>query len=160
MGQWYRVFTRQLTTLYLCDRLHKKLKGDIKMLTAMTRKEMDMLRCSDPNCKDPSHELILHSVCHVDLPVRALMSNDILEIQCAKCGKLILLISINMGYGDNANIMAVKCQDDNCKKKHYIVLPKCHDIPAVWAIYVKRTGIVELRCVECKKLVYSIEVKK
>lgn len=125
----------------------------------LTRKQMDMLRCGDPDCKDPSHELVVHSKCHVDFPTQALMTDDILELQCARCGRLIFHIAIALGYGDNAKIIRVECQDKDCKKKHYIIIPKCHDAP-VWAIYVKKTGVLEIRCVECKKLVYNIDVKK
>lgn len=118
-----------------------------------------MFRCSDPDCKDPSHELIMHSKCHIDSPTQVLMTDDTLELQCAKCGRLIFHVAINIGYGDNAKIVEVECQDKDCKKKHYIIIPKCHDAP-VWAIYFKRTGMLEIRCAKCNKLVYNIDVKK
>jgi len=125
----------------------------------LTRKQMDMLRCGHPDCKDPSHELVIHSKCHIDSPTQALMTDDILELQCARCGRLIFYIAIALGYGDNANVIRVECQDKDCKKKHYIIIPKCHDT-YVWATYVKKTGVLEMRCVECGKLVYNIDVKK
>jgi hypothetical protein len=127
----------------------------IKMV--LTRKEMDMLMCGDPDCKDPSHELVMHSKCHFGSPTQALMSGDILELQCAICGRLIFHIAIAIGHGDNAKVIGVECQ--NCNKKHYIIIPKCHDA-YVWATYVKKTGVLEIRCAECNKLVYNIDVKK
>lgn len=126
---------------------------------ALTRKQMDMFRCGDPNCKDPSHELVMHSKCHIDFPAQVLMTDDILELQCAKCGRLIFHIAIALGYGDNAKIIRIECQDKDCKKKHYVIVPKCHDVP-IWATYVKKTGILEIRCADCKRLVYNIGVKK
>lgn len=125
----------------------------------LTRKQMDLFKCGDPNCKDPSHELIIHSKCHIDFPTQVLISDNILELQCAKCGNLIFHIAIALGFGDNVNFNEIKCQDENCKQKHYIIYPKCHEAP-VWAFYFKKTGILEIRCAECGKPVYSIDVKK
>lgn len=125
----------------------------------MTRKQLDMLKCGHPDCKDPSHELVLHSKCHIDYPTNALLTDDILELQCAKCGKLIFHVAVALGCGDRASLMRVKCEDENCKKKHYVIVPKCHEVP-IWAVYFKRTGVLEIRCSECEKLIYNVEVKK
>ena len=128
----------------------------------LTRKQMDMFRCSDPNCKDPSHELIMHSRCHAKSPTRSLVTDNILELQCARCGKLIFHVAIDLGYGhgDNVNFMRFKCQDEDCNQKHYVIFPKCHDESHTWATYVKKKGILEIRCAECEKLVYTVAVKK
>ena len=125
----------------------------------LTRKQMDMFKCSDPDCKDPSHELIIHSRCHIDFPMKALMTDDILELHCAKCGKLVFHIAIALGYGGNVRLTRLECQDEDCKQKHYVIFPACHKAPT-WAVYHKKTGIFEMRCAECEKLVYNVEVKK
>ncbi len=120
----------------------------------LTRKEMDMFKCGDPNCKDPSHELVIHSNCHIDFPTQAFISDNILELQCAKCGNLIFHIAIILGYGDNVLFKEIKCNDESCKQKHYIIFPKCHNSP-IWAFYFKKTGTLEIRCAVCRKIVYS-----
>ena len=125
----------------------------------LTRKQMDTFKCGDPNCKDPSHELVIHSKCHIDFPTQALMSDDILELQCARCGSLVFHIAIVLGYGDNVSFKKVECKDELCKQKHYIIFPKCHEAP-IWTVYFKKTGVLEIRCAECGKFVYSIAVKK
>ena len=125
----------------------------------LTRKQMDMFKCGDPNCKDPSHELVIHSKCHISFPTQALMSDDILELQCAICRSLVFHIAIALGYGDNVSFKKVECKDEFCKQKHYIIFPKCHEAP-IWAVYFKKTGVLEIRCAECRKLVYSMEIKK
>ena len=125
----------------------------------LTRKQMDAFKCDNPDCEDPSHELIMHSRCHVDFPTQALMTDDILELQCARCGKLVFHIAIALGYGDNVRLERLECRDEDCKQKHYIIFPTCHEAPT-WAVYIKKTGVLEIRCAECENLVYSIVVKK
>lgn len=125
----------------------------------VTRKQLDTLKCIHPNCKDPNHELILHSKCHIDYPTQAIKSDDILEIQCAKCGKLIFDIAITFGYGENVALKEIQCGNKFCKHRHFILLPACHNAP-IWALYHKKTGTIEIRCAECKRSVYVAEVKK
>lgn len=125
----------------------------------LTRKQMDMFKCSNPDCKDPLHKLIMHSKCHVDSPTQSLVTDDILELQCARCGKFVFHVAIVIGYGDNVKFTRLECQDEDCKQKHYIIFPTCHQAPT-WAAYIKKTGVLEIRCAECEKLVYSIVVKK
>ena len=125
----------------------------------LTRKQMDIFKCDNPDCKDTSHELIMHSKCHADFPIQVLATEDILELQCAKCGKLIFHVAIALGYGDNARFMRLECRDEDCKQKHYALFPRCHKSPT-WVVYIKKTGMLEIRCAECEKLVYSVAVKK
>lgn len=124
----------------------------------LTRKQLDQFKCADPDCKDPSHELVMHSKCHIDSPTRVLITDDILELQCAICGRLIFHIAIELGYGDNISFKEIKCEDEFCKQKHYIIFPKCHEA-SIWVFYFKKTGVLEIRCAECRKLAYSLMAK-
>jgi hypothetical protein len=125
----------------------------------LTRKQMDRFKCADLFCKDPSHDLVLHSKCHIDFPSQVFITDEILELQCAECGKLIFYVAIEFGCGEDNFIMhRVKCQDENCEKKHYFIIPKCHET-YIWASYHKKTGVLELKCADCDKSVYKISVK-
>jgi len=60
----------------------------------LTRAELDVAQCSNPDCTEEHGPLILHSRCHTGVPTWATYEAGVLTITCAECGQEVTAVTV------------------------------------------------------------------
>jgi hypothetical protein len=66
------------------------------MTAALSRKQLDVAGCGEPNCDHDHTVLFLHSVCHPNAGTRVNYDKrtGLLTIECRRCKKLIAHVKV------------------------------------------------------------------
>lgn len=68
------------------------------MTDPKTQKDLDTVRCSNPDCDHASHgPIYLNPGCHPDAPSRCSYDNGVLTIECAVCDSVVGQIAVDPG---------------------------------------------------------------
>ncbi len=111
---------------------------------ALNKSDLDRVAsqgCQVRGCDHSQHEgqVYLHSRCHMEAQVTAAYCSpaDIKEVQvaCAGCGAFVCRVKV----------------------KEVMPLKKCHDTP-VEVEYTKGSGVLNVKCNQCKELIAAIPV--
>lgn len=65
----------------------------------LTRKDLDVMRCSDPTCHSTHPVLYIHAACHPRQPLEASYDKrtGVMTTACAKCGRTIMEFAVEGG---------------------------------------------------------------
>lgn len=61
---------------------------------ALARKDLDRMRCANPDCKEDHGPLYFHGRCHPESPTWTRYENGVLTIECAECRDVITTVVV------------------------------------------------------------------
>jgi hypothetical protein len=70
----------------------------INSLIPLTRTELDVARCSNPQCTEDHGPLYFHGLCHPDAQTMVSYENGVLRIDCGRCEARIATVSVSAGH--------------------------------------------------------------